>query len=192
MSLIVAYKKDGIVYMGADTQSTCGTAISRALNESGFKITRLPNGILVGVCGRVKAHQKIVAQKHWFAMPEGEKLSKRYIVQNIIPELSALMGEMKEEKNSRNSSLDVSIILAHRDKMFIIARYFEVFECNTFAAIGAGDDFSVYALSQIRAGDDVNEGLLKALRAGAHFDSTVSAPYVLIDTKDREYAIVEG
>ena len=192
MSLVVAYKRDGIIYMGADTQSSRGYSIERTLNESGFKISRLSNGILVGVCGRVKGHQKVIAQKHWFDIPEGETLSKRYIVKNIIPELSILMNDLKEDRNARNSSMDLSILIARRDKMFVISHDYEVFECETYAAIGAGYDYSKYSLSQIGESDDINEGLLKALRAGAHFDSSVSAPYVLIDTKDKEYKIVEG
>lgn len=192
MSLVVAFKKDGVVYMGADTQSTCDTAISRALNESGFKITRLSNGMLVGICGRVKGHQKIIAQKHWFDIPEGETLSKRYIVKNIIPELSMLMKDLNEDRNARNSSMELSVLIARQDKMFVISHDYEVYECETYAAIGAGYDYSKYSLSQIGENDDINEGLLKALRAGAYFDSSVSAPYILIDTKDKEYKIVEG
>ena len=192
MSLVVAFKKDGVVYMGADTQSTCGSTISRTLNESGFKITRLSNGILVGICGRVKGHQRIIAQKHWFDISEGETISKRYIVKNIIPELCTLMKDIKEDKDASNSSMDVSILIAWQDKMFVISRDYEVYECETYAAIGAGYNYSKYSLSQIGENDDINEGLLKALRAGARFDSTVSAPYILIDTKDKEYKIVEG
>lgn len=192
MSLVVAYKHGGTVYMGADTQSTYDTAISRVLNESGYKITRLQSGILIGICGSVKARQKIVAQKEWFNLPEGETLSKRHIVQNIIPKLCVLSKSLSDDKSARNSSLDESILMAHKDKMFMIAHYYEVYECGRYAAIGSGKDYSKYCLSQIERSGDVNEGLLGALRAGAKFDSSVSAPYVLIDTLHREYKIVEG
>lgn len=191
MSLVVAYKRNGIVYMGADTQSSKGSTIDRTLNESGFKITRLSNGILIGVCGRVKGHQRIVAQKKWFNVQDGEVFDKRYIVKNIVPELSVLMKGIKDDKDSRNDSMEVSILIAWRDKMFKIVRNFGVFECDNYAAIGAGDDYSQYELSQIKEEEDVNEGILNALRAGANFDSSVSAPYILIDTKDKEYKVVE-
>ena len=191
MSLVVAYKKDGIIYMGADTQSTQGTAVERHLNESGFKIARLKNGMLVGICGRIKGHQMILAQKELFDIPGGGKFDKRHIVRNVIPGICAITGKLKDDKGARNMSMDVSMILAREDRMFVITRYFDVFECNTYAAIGAGDDYSKYVLSTIGDGD-VNEGLLRALRAGAYFDTTVSAPYVLIDTKNREYRIVEN
>lgn len=192
MSLVVAYKKDGIVYMGADTQSSIGSTIDRTLNESGFKITRLPNGMLIGVCGRVKGHQKIIAQKKWFDIPEDETFDKRYIVKNIVPELSTIMKDIKDDKDSSNSSMEVRVLIAWQGQMFVIARHFEVFECDRYAAIGAGDDYSRYELAQIKDDDDINEGLLKALRMGSMFDSSVSAPYILIDTKDKEYKIVEG
>ena len=192
MSLVVAYKKDGTVYMGADTQSSRGSEISRTLNASGFKISKLPSGILMGVCGLVKGHQKILTQKNWFELPEGKKLDKRYIVKNIIPKLSELMKGIKEDKDARHSSMEVCLLLAQADRLFMISNQYTVFESHSYAAIGAGADYSEYCLSRAEEADDVHEGLLKALRAGAHFDSTVSAPYVLIDTKDREYAVVEG
>lgn len=191
MSLAVAYKRDNVVYMGADTQSTCGTAIERNLNASGFKITRLANGCLIGVCGRVKAHQLIVAQKKWFDIPENETFDKRHIVKNIIPELSALMKNVNEEQDTRNASVAASVLIAYQDRMFLITRQLNVYECGTYAVIGSGGNYAKYALSQITDNDDVNLGLLNALRVGARFDSTVSAPYILIDTKDKEYKIVE-
>ena len=191
MSLVVAYKKNGIIYMGADTQTTQGTTVERFMNESGYKITRLPNGMLVGICGRVKCHQKIIARKGLFDIPDNVKFDKRYIVRNMIPEICEITSLLKDDKGARNVSMDVSMVLAWKDKMFVITHYFDVYECNTYVAIGAGDDYSKYELSKIGENDDVNEGLLRALRVGAYFDTTVSAPFILIDTKNREYKVVE-
>ena len=191
MSLVVAYKRDGIIYMGADTQSSRGYSIERTLNESGFKISRLSSGMLMGVCGRVKGHQRILSKK-CFDIPDDVVFNKRYIVKNIIPQLSDIMKDVVDENESRNSSMSVSLIVAWQGKMFMITSRFKVLECASYAAIGAGNDYAGYLLSSIGKSDDVNEGLLKALRAGANFDSSVSAPFVLIDTKDREYKIIEG
>ena len=47
MSVIVAIKEDGVVYMGADSQTTAGMRKRSYLNETGFKIIRLENGMLV-------------------------------------------------------------------------------------------------------------------------------------------------
>lgn len=192
MSLVVAYKRNGVIYMGADTQSSTGTTIDRALNESGFKITRLANGMLIGICGRIKGHQRIIAQKKWFDVSEKDTFDKRYIVKNIIPELSVLMKDISEDKDARNSSMSVRILIAWKDKLFVVSSYFEVFECANYAAIGAGDDYAKYSLSLIKGEDDINEQLLRALRVGACFDSSISAPYILIDNKDKEYKIVEN
>lgn len=191
MSLIVAYARDGVVYMGADTQSSVGTTIERFVNESGYKITKMPNGMLVGVCGRAKGHQMIIAQKSWFDVKPNETFDKRYIVNKIIPKLSELMKSISDEAGASSSCMSVRILIGWKDKIYYISRYFEVFECNSYVCIGSGSDYSKYHLSQIGPDDDINEGLLKALRAGATFESTVSAPYVLIDTKDNRYTVVE-
>lgn len=191
MSLVVAYKRNGTVYMGADTQSTGDTEIERVLNESGFKISRLPSGMLVGFCGRVKGHQRVMAHKQLFDVPDGETFDKRYIVKNVIPRLAALMKEISDDNEARNASPSVKVIIAFKDKMWLIGSKYRVYECDSYVATGAGSEYARYPLSTIDESADVNEGLLKALRAGAHFDSTVSAPYILIDTRDREYRIAE-
>ena len=177
--------------MGADTQSTCSGQITRNLNECGYKVARLSNGMLLGICGRVKAHQLILSRK-CFDIPADTVLDKRYIVKHIIPALSSIADCMKEEKDTHNVSIDARLLLAWKDRLFYITNAFEVLECSKYAAIGAGEHFANYALASIGERDDVNEGLIKALRAGAYFHSTVSAPFVLIDTRDREYRRIEG
>ena len=59
MCVIVAIKESGVVYMGADTQTTTGRRKRNGLNETSFMITRLENGMLVGFCGKVAAKQAI-------------------------------------------------------------------------------------------------------------------------------------
>lgn len=191
MSLVVAYARDGVVYMGADTQSSVGTAIERFINEGGYKISRLPNGMLLGVCGRVKGHQMILAHRDWFDVKPDETFDKRYIIKNIIPRLSELMKNFSDNKGARSSSMEVRLLIGWQDKIFYISKYFNVYECNTYACIGSGDDFAKYDLAQIGPNDDVNEGILKALRTGSRFESSISAPYILIDTKDKRYTVVE-
>lgn len=190
MSIVVAYKRDGIVYMGADTQTTRGSGIIRSLNEGGFKISRLANGMLLGICGLVKGHQRILANKKLFEVPRRETFDKRYIVRNIVPALSEMMKDVNEERSSCNSSMSMQILIGYQGNLFYISRDFEVLVCDRYAAIGAAEDYAVYALSQIGEGD-VNEGLLKAMRVGAQCDNSVSAPFVLIDSKTKEFKIVE-
>ena len=61
MSVIVAIKENGVVYMGADSQTTTGRRKLNDLNETAYKITRFENGMLVGFCGRVAAKQAILS-----------------------------------------------------------------------------------------------------------------------------------
>ena len=66
MSVIVAVKENGVVYMGADTQTTSGRKKHNGLNETAFKIHRLENGILVGFCGKVAAKQTTLSLQGLF------------------------------------------------------------------------------------------------------------------------------
>lgn len=64
MSVIVAIKENGVVYIGADSQTTTGRRKHNGLNETAFKINRLGNGMLVGFCGRVAATQSILSMEY--------------------------------------------------------------------------------------------------------------------------------
>ena len=81
MSVIVAIKENGVVYMGADSQTTAGRRKYSYLNETSFKIARLDKGILVGFCGRVAARQAILAMKDVFTLDEHGGLTKRHFIQ---------------------------------------------------------------------------------------------------------------
>ena len=63
MSIVIGIKKDGVIYMGADTQRTCGGTKCNCLSESNFKITRFKNGVLLGHVGTVRTSYLMYTQK---------------------------------------------------------------------------------------------------------------------------------
>lgn len=187
MSVIVAIKEDGVVYMGADSQTTAGKRKYTYLNETSFKITRLDNGILVGFCGRVAARQAILAMKYVFTLNEEGSLTKKHIVQEIVPKLVDKMEQIGDEESG---ALDVSILLAHKDKLYRISSDLDVVCLNECGKSGAGVDYVNYALFAMKD-LPVRERILKALAESAKRTESVGGPYVLIDTQKLEYEIVD-
>lgn len=187
MSVIVAIKENGVVYMGADSQTTAGRRKYSYLNETSFKIARLDNGILVGFCGRVAARQAILAMKDVFMLNEYGGLTKRHIVKEIVPKLVDKMGQIGDEESG---ALDVSILLAHKDKLYRITSGLDVVSLNECGKSGAGVDYVNYALFAMKD-LPVRERILKALKESAKRTESVGGPYVLIDTRKQEYEIID-
>ena len=187
MSVIVAVKENGIIYMGADSQTTAGNRKTNYLNETAYKVVRLDNGILVGFCGRVSARQSILSIKDVFTLNEEGKLTKKHIVREIVPKLVDKMEQIGDEESG---SLDVSILLAYKDKLYRITSGLNVIHLNENGSAGAGRDFANYALIAMK-NLPVKERLLKALMESAKRTESVGGPYVLINTNNLEYEVVD-
>ena len=187
MSVIVAVKENGVVYMGADTQTTIGRRKQIGLNKTAFKITRLENGILVGFCGRVAAKQTILSLQDLFVLDQNGQLTKKHIVNQIIPKLVDKMEQIGDEECRE---LEVSILLAHKDKLYKITAALDVVCLSKCGTSGCGQRYVNYYLQE---GTDlpVKDRILKALMESAKRSDGVGGPYVLIDTQGLEYEIVD-
>ena len=187
MSVIVAIKENGVIYMGADSQTTAGRRKRNYLNKTAYKVARLDNGILVGFCGRVAAHQTILSMKDVFTLDEQGELTKRHIVKEIVPKLVDKMEQIGDEESG---SIDVGIMLAYKDKLYRITADLDVIHLNENGSDGAGRDLVNYVLFEMK-NLPVRERVLRALEESARREESVGGPYVLIDTKDLEYEVVD-
>lgn len=187
MSVIVAVKENGVVYMGADSQTTAGNRQYHNLNQTGYKITRLDNGILVGFCGRVATAQIIRTMQDVFTLNERAELTKRHIVKEIVPKLSDKMELIGDEQSG---DIEVSILLAHMDKIYIITDRLDVVHLNEYGKTGAGAPFVDYVL-QTKKNLPPKLRILRALSESAKREESVSGPFVLIDTKKLEYVVTD-
>ena len=187
MSVIVAIKENGVVYMGADSQTTTGRRKRNGLNETAFKITRLENGMLVGFCGRVAAKQAILSMEDVFVLDKEGGLDKKYIVKEIVPKLVDKMQLIGDEDSG---ALDVCILLAYKDKLYRITSGLDVVKLTECGRSGAGADFTNWYLFGEK-NLPVRERILKALVASAKRTESVGGPYVLIDTKSQEFEVVD-
>lgn len=187
MSVIVAVRENGVVYMGADSQTSVSRRKYSNFNETSFKVKRLQNGILVGFCGRVTASQIILSMRDVFTLDENERLTKKHIVEEIIPKLSDKMEEIGDEEGG---AMEVSILLAHKDALYRINSNLDVVRQTEYASSGAGLPYVQYVLAE-RKDLPVRERLLQALMESARRTESVSGPYVLIDTDKLEYEVVD-
>ena len=187
MSVIVAIKQNGVVYMGADTQTTTSKTRMTGLNETAFKITKLENGMLIGFCGLVAAKQEILSIKNLFILNERGEIDKKHIVNNIVPKLADKLDAIGDEESG---ALDVSILIAHKNKLYKITSKLDVISLNNVGASGAGLGFSFYYL-YAKTNLPIKQRILKSLAESAKRTESVGGPYVLIDTKNLQYEIID-
>ena len=197
MSVVLAIKKNGRIYMAADSQSTCGDTKYNHINEVSRKVSRFENGMLLGRVGMVHNCQIICAHPEYFTLPEDGKLTKKYVVQNIIPKIFKCYrdNEMRETEKDEPAKLGDSYLLAHRDKLFLMNGVFDVTEVTHYAAIGSGNDMALAGLCALDAEEISDEKIIEdrlaeILRISASHDVAVSGPYFLIDTVGQNYKMV--
>ena len=190
MSVVVCIKEGDTVYLGADTQTTLGSRKKlHFINETGFKIKRTDEGILLGACGAVQTTQFLYADPDIFRLNENGELTKEWIVNEIVPKA---WKKMKEEKLlDEDGYLESIFLLAYKDKVYQINHDLRVISRGGAFAIGAGQDFSAYPLMG-EEGLGIRERMLKAMEICGENSDSISAPYIFIDTKNLEYEIVEG
>ena len=187
MSVIVAIKEKDVIYLGADSQTSSGRKKHTYLNETAYKVVKLKNEVLVGFCGRVAARQTILAMKDVFTLDENGGLTKKHIVQQIVPKLLDKMEQIGDEESG---SLDVNILLAYKDNLYKITSGLDVLKLNNCGCSGAGALYTNYYLFD-KKDLPIKERVLKALIASANRTESVGGPYVLIDTCNLEYEIVD-
>lgn len=193
MSLVVAIKKDDIVYLGADTRTTRGEIIRSNLLEENLKIHHM-GSCFVGAVGSVASSQILLNHPEWFEL-KGKPLTKKFIVQNIIPKYYDLVKEMdKFDKEDMNSSLPKSesvFLVTDGKKLFRIDSDFEVVELSRYGQIGCSEIIALTLIFSVIDDCSPNEMILKALRESAYRDNGVGAPFVLINTRDNKFEFVE-
>ena len=186
MSLVIAVKKDGVIYMGADTQTTCGRREKRAHLSPGYlKLLRLPNGIILGRVGNVHSLQYIWAHPEWFTLPEDGVLTKRHVVNEIIPHIYRCFRDNDLfEKDGKEDPLSMgdALLMAHRDKLFLINDRLGVIQIEHYAAIGAGESFVQYGMEHMDMQNSVLAEIKRLLKIGAECCPSVSGPFALTST----------
>lgn len=188
MSVVIAYKDGkGAVWMGADTQCSCGGTFKRRLPlGAGVKLCRLENGILIGRVGSLPQHQHVLSHPEWFTLTEDGVLTKEHLVTHLVPKLFSLCKEQNffEKEDGEPVSASFQLLIAHGDRLFFIDDGLHVRTVADRAAIGAGAPFLRLAMARIDKERPVEEEMLRMLHLSAHCSTAVSAPFVLMNTAD--------
>lgn len=194
MSVVVAIKDNGRVYIGADSQVTKGGTRTTLRNPNNYKVWRVgdaPNCLMASVgtlrdANVVRLMEDLVTDYNVYRDEIDYKFVVRKIVPSIVNELKSY-GFLKDEQYVE--SLDSSFLFAFQDKLYKIGFDCSVVEVSDFAAIGSGAN---EALGSLLSTDKLppKERIVRAIKASAANDIYVDYPIILVDTKYGDFEIV--
>ena len=149
----------------------------------------------VGAAGTVSNIQLMTDHPEWFEL-KGKPLTKRFLVQNVVPKYYDLVKEMDKiemgEKNSASPKCKCAFLVTDGKKLFRIDDDFEVIEFSTYGQVGCTEDIALALFLDSLTDYSPNEIILKALRISTYRNDGVGAPYILINTKDNKFEVVEA
>jgi ATP-dependent protease HslVU (ClpYQ) peptidase subunit len=193
MSLVVGIKRNGYVYLGADTQITAGIRKTNYTQENNYKIIRYPNDILIGVVGSVASFMQIKYSDDVLKIPKDKKLTKKLVLNYIVNPLYKQFK--KNERITTNEkgidSQEVTYMIAKHNQLFLVFTGGGIIEISDYVAIGSAERQAYQYLAQYNNVEP--EVLIKnALSFSSAYDQGVSSPFILINTNSYEYELVRS
>ena len=194
MSVVVAIKENGKVFIGADSQVTKGGTRTTLKNENNYKVWRVPNAphCLMAQVGNlrdanvVRLMQDLVTDYNIYRGHIGFDFVVKKVVPDIVEELTRF-GYLKDGKNTEY--LDSSFLFAYKDQVWMIGQDKSVIEIEDYVAIGSGADQAIGSLLSTE-NENARDRIIKAIKASAAADIYVDYPIILTDTKSGEFDVI--
>ena len=194
MSLIVALKYNGVVYIGSDSLACYYDTKYYLTNMNNYRIFKVKgcDNMLMSLDGRI-VEQNVARCS--YLIPEtvaikGE-IDFEFMVNEFVPNLFNLFDERHILKcNDNQYECESDMLVAYKDSLFKIFTDGAVLEMDDFAAIGTGVDEALGSLITTEGIDNPKERVLLALKAGLRDKKRVAYPLIISNTSDCEFEII--
>ena len=187
MSVVIGYKANNRVYIGADCCTISRGFKNISTNVNNAKIHRYSNGIIIGSVGRVRDFDVVKTMKFNF---DGN-LDYKYMVRCLVPKIISELIEFGYVDDSEGfEKMESSFVVAYQDKLFCISSDGSIREVDDNVSIGCGDAEafgSIYTNKSV----EPEEIIVEAIRAASYHDPDISMPAILMNTLTDEVKIVE-
>lgn len=192
MSVVIAIKENGKVYMAADTMVTYGDSKRHLTSDSSQKIWAVndtPNCIMGGA-GYLRdinliryCTQELVPEANIIK----EDINVGTIMINTVPIIFETIKNYATivDVENKPSQFASSFMWAYKDHLFHIMPDGLVEEIEDYEAIGSGADAALASLKHTTE-EPIYTRLIKALDAASNISLYVAEPYVCIDTENCE------
>ena len=195
MSVVVAIKKDGVVYMGADSQVTKGGTRATLSNPNNYKVWEVGDTehCIMGSVGALRVANVVKVMND--LIPEivdiKHAVDFRFVVRRLVPHIMEELDEQRLLLNDKDDTphMGASFLFAYYDRLFSIASDGAVIEIDDFCAIGSGASEALGSLLSSVDEKDPVERIKTAIKASAAHDIYVDYPIVITDTEDTEFEV---
>ena len=195
MSVVVAIKKNGVVYIGADSQVTKGGTRATLSNPNNYKIWSVDgtDHCIMGAVGALRAANvmKVASDLVPQIVDIKGAVDFKFVVKNLVPRI---MDELDRyniliKDKSGVPDMDASFLFAYKDKLFSIDCYGTVIEVDDFCAIGSGSSEAIGSLFSTASTDDPIKRILDAIKSSATHDIYVDYPIIVSNTESGEFKV---
>ncbi len=194
MSVVVAIKENGKVYLGCDSQVTKGWSRSTLKNPNNYKIWKVR-----GVDNCLMAHVGNVRDANVVRLINGlitdydiylNAVDYEFVVNEIVPTIISTLKKRKYIKdNDYFDLMGSSYLFAYKDQLYVISSDGCVIEIDDYVAIGSGEDTAIGSLNST-IGEPPVSRIIKAIKSSATSDIYVDYPIILSDTNSTEFTVV--
>ena len=140
MSVVVAIKKDGVVYLGSDSQVTRGGTRTSLTNQNNFKIWKVKgvDNCLMGHVGLLRDACVIRVMENLVREIDviHDEVNFEYVVTRVVPKI---IEELKFynylESEGRFKDMESRYLFAFEDKLFVIGFDGSVIEVDDYSVI---------------------------------------------------------
>lgn len=194
MSVVVAIKKDGKVYLGSDSQVTRGGTRSTLKNPNNYKIWKVigPENCLMAHVGVVR-DANIVRLMDYLVTEYDEykgRINYEFVVKSVVPDIIKELRSYGYIKGDQYfESMDSRYLFAYRDQLYQINTDGCVLEIDDYVAIGSGEDQAIGSLLSTEH-DNPRDRIIKAIKATAASDIYVDYPIILTDTGSTDFEVI--
>ena len=194
MSVVVAIKENGKIYLGADSQVTKGGTRTTLKNENNYKIWRVigaPHCMMAQVgsfrdANVIRLMRDLVTDYNIFR----EHISFDFVVKKVVPDIVSELAHYNFLKDGEKTEiLDSSFLFAYKDQLWFINQDKSVIEVEDYVAMGSGVDQAIGSLLSTE-GQGPKERIVKAIKSSATADIYVDYPIILTDTEEGEFEII--
>ena len=194
MSVVVAIKKDGVVYVGADSQVTRGGTRVTLSNPNNYKVWKVKgvDNCLMGHVGLmreaniVRLMDDLVTEYNVFKNQIGYEFIVKHVVPSIFEELKRY-GYLADEQFIKD--IESRFLFIYKDQLYTIGFDGNVIEVDDYVAIGSGEDQAIGSLLSTE-GENPKSRIVKAIKASAASDIYVDYPIILANSNDTEFEII--
>lgn len=197
MSVVVAVRDEGQIWLVTDSQVTSGWTKSLLTSQHSFKIFKKPHGVNVGGVGSLR-DLNIMSTSDVEFVSETDILKKcisfKGMVRETVPKMFQELDKFKRlYKDKGIEEMNSQFIIAHEDECFMIHQDGCVIELVDMIAIGSGGDIAESAYSVLRDTDlSAKEKAIRAVAVSCERDLYVGYPIVITSTKMEGFEVFDG